>query len=88
MFFNNDFRLSSIYGGPEWTLSSAAGTIKFWKASESDRVFSGFQILCLIWLIKGQWIWILSQTIQNQSSVTENVIFLYTAIVQTGSQRN
>ena len=31
MFFNNDFRLLSIYGGPEWTLSTAAGTIKFGK---------------------------------------------------------
>ena len=48
MFFNNDFWLLSIYGGPEWTLSGAAGTIKFWKASESDRIFGGFQILCLI----------------------------------------
>ena len=54
MFFNNNFRLLSIYGGPEWTLSSAAGTTKFWKASESGWIFSGFQI----WLIKAQWIWI------------------------------
>ena len=85
MFFNNDFRLLSIYGGPELTLSSAAGTIKFWKATESDRIFSDFQILCLI---KGQWIWILPQKMQNQSFVTENAVFLYTAIVQTGRQRN
>ena len=42
MFFDNDFRLLSIYGGPEWTLSSAAGTIKFGKAGENDRIFSGF----------------------------------------------
>ena len=87
-FFNNDFRLLSIYGGLEWTLSSAAGTIKFWKASESDRIFSGFQIVCLIWLIKGQWIWILPQKMHNQSTVTKNAVFLYTAIVQTGSRRN
>ena len=76
MFFNNNFRLKSIYGSPEWALSSAAGTIKFWKASESDIIYSGFQILCLIWLIKGQWIWILPQKMQIQSSVTENAVFL------------
>ena len=51
-------RLEKLEGGPKWTLSSVAGTFKFWKASESDRIFIGFQILCLIWLIKGQWIWI------------------------------
>ena len=36
--FNNDFRLLSIYGGTEWTLSSTDDTIKFLKASESDRI--------------------------------------------------
>ena len=76
----------SVYGGTEWTLSSAAGTIKFWKVSESDRIFSGFHILCLTCLIKCQWIWILPQKIPCQSSVTENAIFLYTAIVRNGSQ--
>ena len=88
MFFINDFRFLSIYDGPEWTLSNGAGTIKFWKTNESDKIFSGLQILCFIWLIKGQWIWILPQKMEKQSSVTKNAIFLYTAIFQTGSQRN
>ena len=76
--FSNEFRLLSIYGGLEWTLSSAAGTIKFWKASETDRIFNGFRITCLMWLIKCQWIWILPQMMQNQSAVTENAVLLYT----------
>ena len=31
MFLNKDFRLLTIYGGPEWTLSNAAVTISFEK---------------------------------------------------------
>ena len=51
MFLNNDFLILSIYGGPEWTLSSAAipWQYKILKASERDRIFSTVVSKCYVW---------------------------------------
>ena len=87
MILNNYFRLLSVYGGPEWTLSSAADTIKFWKASESDTIL----VVSRSYVWFG---WLKANEFEFCHKDAKSVVcdgkcdFLYTAIVRTGSQRN
>ena len=66
-----------------------AGTIKFWKASESDRIFSGFQINLMFDLFEERPMNLIFATKDAKSVVCDgNCDLLYTAIIKTGSQRN
>ena len=56
-WFTHEANWNSLTMTSRYSLSSTAGTIQFWKVSGSDRIISGFHILCLTCLIKGQWIW-------------------------------